>query len=330
MVDILLLILKILLWVILAVLGIVLFIILLVLFAPISYKADIDYIDQAKVRAKVNFLVVSFSVLYDQTAKKLDTVLKICGISFGGKDKPEKKKRVKRRKKADDDDFDNIDLENDDDTEDDIEDDVQNDTEHDDDTVIDDIEKHDIENSKADVVIAESDSDETNENEDDAPSKKKIKKQLRKQQKEEGKQQKQEKKEAAGDVKRETADKLERIKKKVERFQQFWSLKCTAKTRAYLKKYIIGAVRHIGPRRIKGYLIYGFDDPATTGNVTGYLSLMPFCYQKDFTLTPDFYNKIIECKVKIKGHFCIGYFLRIVFNINIWRTFFAAKKYLAD
>lgn len=293
MVDILLLILKILLWVILAVLGIAIFIICLVLFAPVSYKADIYGTDNDKIRAKVNFLVVSFSVLYDRTAKKLDTVLKICGISFGKKDKQEKKKRVKRRKKTDDT------------------------------TKIEENYKC-AENAGEDDVITDSHfeksySDKAHDAPEDAPLKKEHKKQQKKQ-----------RKKAPKTLKKEKTDKLEQLKKMASRFGRFWSLECTKKTRTYLKKYIIKSAKHVSPRHIKGYLIYGFDDPAATGNVTGYLSLMPFCYQKDFSLAPDFYNKVIECKVKIKGHFFIGYFLRIIFNINIWRTVFAAKKYLTD
>ena len=108
--------------------------------------------------------------------------------------------------------------------------------------------------------------------------------------------------------------------------KRFWNLKCTVKTRNYLKKYLVGLVKHIGPRKVKGYVRYGFGDPCKTGQITGYLSLLPFVYSKHFSLEPDFYEKIIDTELLIKGRIRLGYIVRIVLNINIWRTILVARK----
>lgn len=121
-------------------------------------------------------------------------------------------------------------------------------------------------------------------------------------------------------------EKLDKIKKKTNRIKKFWNLECTVKTRKYLKKYIISIFKHIRPRKIKGYVHYGFEEPYKTGQITGYLSLMPFVYQKGFSLEPDFYNKVLEGHIYMRGHIQIGYLLRIVFNINLWRTLKVIKK----
>ncbi len=115
-------------------------------------------------------------------------------------------------------------------------------------------------------------------------------------------------------------------KKKIRRLQNFWNLSCTVKTREYLKKYIPRTLKHILPRKVKGYVHYGMDEPYKTGQVTGYLSLLPFVYQKGLSMQPDFEKKVLEMDVKLKGRIQLGYLLRIVLNRNIWRTIKTAKK----
>lgn len=133
-----------------------------------------------------------------------------------------------------------------------------------------------------------------------------------------------------GKVAERVTDKIEKktatAKKKLRRLQKFWNLSCTVKTREYLKKYIPRTLKHILPRKVKGYVHYGMDEPYKTGQVTGYLSLLPFVYQKGLLMQPDFEQKVLELDVKLKGRIRLGYLLRIVLNINIWRTLKVAKK----
>lgn len=133
-----------------------------------------------------------------------------------------------------------------------------------------------------------------------------------------------------GKVAERVTDKIEKktatAKKKLRRLQKFWNLSCTVKTREYLKKYIPRTLKHILPRKVKGYVHYGMDEPYKTGQVTGYLSLLPFVYQKGLSMQPDFEQKVLELDVKLKGRIRLGYLLRIVLNINIWRTLKVAKK----
>ena len=120
--------------------------------------------------------------------------------------------------------------------------------------------------------------------------------------------------------------KINKLKKDINKLKKFWNLKCTVKTRNYLKRYLASLVKHIGPRKVKGYVRYGFGDPCKTGQVTGYLSLLPFVYSKHFSLEPDFYEKIIDAELFIKGRIRLGYILRIVLNINVWRTIIVARR----
>lgn len=53
---------------------------------------------------------------------------------------------------------------------------------------------------------------------------------------------------------------------------------------------------------------------------------MPFVYQKGLYLEPDFYNKVLEGNIDMRGHIQLGYILRIVLNINVWRTIRVVRR----
>ena len=120
--------------------------------------------------------------------------------------------------------------------------------------------------------------------------------------------------------------KIVKAEKTIYRFEKFWELECTEKTKVYLVKYIKSLIRHMAPRKAKGYAEYGFDDAAKTGEVTGYLSLLPCMYQRKLYLNPNFADKVMDIDVSLKGHIVLGYLLRIVFSINLWKTLLAARK----
>ena len=310
MVHILLLILKIILWIFLAVLGLLLLLLLLVLFAPIRYKADIDYHGAAMIKAKVNFLCVSVMVFFDQKEKQTDTTIRIFGIRLGvGSQKPKKSKKNRDDGEA------GLSGEVSDDILTDASDEAADDMPMDAPGETADDEIPDIEEKTAIGAVHDAAVKATDKAAMDTDNKKAKKDKHKKEDKHKNK-----------GERVSFSERLEGIKRSAHKFKKFWDLKCTVNTRQYLKRYLIGVAKHVGPRRIKGYVRYGFDDPCTTGKVTGYLSLMPFVYQKGFSLQPDFHEKVIEADVKLKGHFFLGYIIRIVFKRDVWRTIKAARR----
>lgn len=318
-------ILKILLWIILAILGLALFIVLLVLFAPIKYKVDAKYHGTALINAKVSFLIASVRLMFDQENKKLDYCIRLAGIKLRlGKGNKAKESPCTE------------DLE-------DLDQKLVEETSSID--KIDKIEELPLDSERKDTTtdesVGESSYDEDDEIQEFDLYDENIDRDVPK-----------EEQKAAGRIKaffvalrgkfkaiRQKAEevtpekieekielKLDKIRKYINKLKRFWDLKCTVKTRKYLKKYLLGLAKHIGPRKIKGYVRYGFGDPCKTGQVTGYLSLLPFVYGKHFSLYPDFYDKIIDTELLVKGRIRIGYIIRIVLNINIWRTISVARK----
>lgn len=312
MLQVLLLILKILLWIILGLIGLVLLLFLLVLFAPIKYSADANMDENITVKAKIKYLIVSVLVNYNKNEKNVDTVIKIFGIPLKKKDKPDKKKpkKIKKTKtkkvkqsKKEETSASNIKNEEPEKSEEDI---------------INDTSVEEPESSTAHSYDLWDDEDDILEDDEKKLSgrAKKLAQSM------------------ADSAKKLNPDKIvsdieekkTKLDKKIQRFKKFWNMNCTVRTRAYLKKYIVGLLKHIAPKKIKGRLRYGFGDPAKTGQITGYMSLLPFVYQKDFSLEPDFYEKVIEGKIYFKGRIVLGYVVRIVLKKYIWQTIKMAKK----
>lgn len=364
MLHVLLLILKIIGWILLGIIGLLLLLLLLILFCPIRYQADVSYQGgkTLQAKAKVRYLILSVRVLYDQSREKdkLKQEIRLLWFRLGKKKAEEAEREVEHlADEGFDDAWDDIDVDSDMDF-----DDADADSDMDLDDAVhkmsDKSQKHTEktpekpigESGKTDKIITEiptitlPDGEEDTEPDgkpqifdldepDDLPEEEK---------KRSGRlkivcQKVWEKlkkiwifirNHTPGKVAERVADKIERktaaAKKKLRRLQKFWNLSCTVKTREYLKKYIPRTLKHILPRKVKGYVHYGMDEPYKTGQVTGYLSLLPFVYQKGLSMQPDFEQKVLELDVKLKGRIRLGYLLRIVLNINIWRTLKVAKK----
>jgi hypothetical protein len=47
-------------------------------------------------------------------------------------------------------------------------------------------------------------------------------------------------------------------------------------------------------------------------------------------MRPDFYDKVIEADVDIRGHLVLGYILRIALKPYLWQTVKAVRKVVAQ
>jgi len=74
-------------------------------------------------------------------------------------------------------------------------------------------------------------------------------------------------------------------------------------------------LKHVFPRKLKGYVVYGADNPATTGQVLGILSVVYAKTGQLLEIRPNFQEKQLECDVLIKGH--IQVFTLLVIAIKV-------------
>lgn len=63
---------------------------------------------------------------------------------------------------------------------------------------------------------------------------------------------------------------------------------------------------HIRPRILRGHLQFGLTDPANTGQVLGGIAMIPFLYQTELQIEPDFETdeNYIKGQVYTRGHMC--------------------------
>lgn len=93
----------------------------------------------------------------------------------------------------------------------------------------------------------------------------------------------------------------------------------------HLKKEILFFAKHIKPRRIKGYIRFGMEDPYDTGRVLAVLSILYPFYGDNVQIHPEFDRKVLEGNLYMKGHMSVCRFLAVVlrlyFDENIKRTY---------
>ncbi len=84
----------------------------------------------------------------------------------------------------------------------------------------------------------------------------------------------------------------------------------------FLKKSLKRLLGHILPRRTKGHVLYGFDDPYYTGKLLSYISLFPIAYNKDIKIIPAFDKQVMEFDFNYKGHIQLAVVAYIL--LRVW------------
>lgn len=86
---------------------------------------------------------------------------------------------------------------------------------------------------------------------------------------------------------------------------------------SHIFKELKTLLHHIGPRRGKVQLSYSTGDPATTGELTGVLSIMPLFYKKGIHVVPDFTSDrfYIQGNFRVNGHFQVFHLLGIFIRV---------------
>lgn len=287
MIQVLLLILKIIGIALLVLLGLVLFIVLVVLFVPIRYRARIIYKpEHLEVTGRVSFLfsLVCVTVRYFE---KLTYQGRLFGIVFldSEKEKKEKKpkspKKQKKTKKQSKKEEKRIGQEEPQLSE-------ENEQPKPIEQPIEEIEE--IEEPSLEEVLKEIEIEETIETEETISEAKpsffeKLRLKFRQT--------------------RDTIDtiigKIKKIWHQKEEAQRILEKPETKQAISFAWSKIIKMLRHILPRNLKGYLIFGSGDPATTGKV---LAVLGIVYAKTgplIDITPNFEEKQLECDLEIRG-----------------------------
>ena len=120
-------------------------------------------------------------------------------------------------------------------------------------------------------------------------------------------------------IPRRAAKAAERLRKKLRKLRascaQWKRFLTSERFREGMKLLLAEAgrlLREIRPRKIKGDLVFGFDDPALTGQVLGAVSLFPAAFAGEFRVTPVFEQEILRMHLDLAGR---------IYGITLVRVF---------
>ena len=82
-----------------------------------------------------------------------------------------------------------------------------------------------------------------------------------------------------------------------------------------LKEHIFYLLHHIRPRKAKGNLHYGFEDPSLTGQLSGILYLLLPARWNCVVLQPDFENQVLEGELYLAGHIRVCHIVKVALQI---------------
>ncbi len=127
-------------------------------------------------------------------------------------------------------------------------------------------------------------------------------------------------------------EKKDEILKKVSDIRELLRKDSTKKATKDVRRYLGRILKHVRPRRMNGTVHFGMEDPSTTGQVLGAVSvLLPF-YREHVILAPDFEQRILEGQLYMKGRIQIGFFLLLglqaLWNRDLMNTIQAVRTIL--
>ncbi len=298
MIQVLLLILKIIGITLLSVLGIILLVLAVVLFVPVFYRVRIIHNPKAtKVKAKVSFLFPLLLVTVEY-CKKLIYKLRVFGFAVIDSEKPKKEKipkekKTKRIKKKDKKQNSLQPVENEDDEEDFF---------------------VPLESPSETPKVEEQQGSEPEGGPKEEPEPAEMQSSKEKKQGlfEKIRSKIQKIRETIGNI----VKKVRKLLHQKEEVQRILAQPETKKAISFVWEKLKRILTHVLPRKIKGYVAFGADNPATTGQVLGVLSMLYTRTGMLLEIRPNFTEKQLECDVELKGR--IQVFTLLVIAVKVF------------
>ena len=99
---------------------------------------------------------------------------------------------------------------------------------------------------------------------------------------------------------------------KIKRWRTLWNEESTQAALHFLTEKGRKLIRHVLPRKIRGSITFGCEDPALTGQILGAVAIAYPLYGKGVAVYPRFEEKILEGQLQVKG--------RIVVACLLWQA----------
>lgn len=99
---------------------------------------------------------------------------------------------------------------------------------------------------------------------------------------------------------------------KIKQWRTLWNEESTLAALHFLTEKGRKLIRHVLPRKIRGSITFGCEDPALTGKILGAVAIAYPLYGKGVAVYPRFEEKILEGQLQMKG--------RIVVACLLWQA----------
>ena len=129
---------------------------------------------------------------------------------------------------------------------------------------------------------------------------------------------------------RTVADAVRNIRTEIDFYKNLWDKPQGKKSLEHLWREICYKKKKGKPTKIRGKLLFGTGDPATTGQALGVLGAVYGFLPEDLFITPDFENEVYEGTIDVKGRLRLIHLLIVAVRLLIDRDFrYVVKKVLA-
>lgn len=112
----------------------------------------------------------------------------------------------------------------------------------------------------------------------------------------------------------------DRIKKGIQKCKDIKEFATDKRTKAALEQCMVQLkllIRKLFPKKIRGTLRFGTEDPALTGEILGGISIFYPVFMDNVKVYPDFEQRILEGELFVKGRFCLITVLLVLWRL--WR-----------
>ncbi|MBO4267233.1 MAG: hypothetical protein J5910_08620 [Lachnospiraceae bacterium] len=126
----------------------------------------------------------------------------------------------------------------------------------------------------------------------------------------------------------EYSDKIDRIRKEIRFWDRMINDCRNRNAAALIRDQAVNLLKKIAPRRVKGFVHFGSDDPATTGRILMYLAIIYPILPRKLVIDPGFEDNDLYGNIDIKGHIRLIVplvcFAKVYFNRDfkrMWRIY---------
>lgn len=129
-------------------------------------------------------------------------------------------------------------------------------------------------------------------------------------------------------------EKYENFKKKTEYLRREINDRRNRRAAGHIKNVVISVLKKIAPRKVRGYVHFGSDDPSVTGGVLAFLGIIYPILPRRFIIEPDFENAVLYGKIDIKGHIALIVpavaLLKLYLDKDCRRMWYRYRKHKAE